>query len=364
MKTTPGAAACDRRRGLKTAVADRRSRLPLRFLAGAALLASLCAVVPAGRAADPARPDVIVAADGSGDYTSVQEAISRAPMRTGKNDPRWIIHVKPGTYRERIHVQRERGNILVRGEDAARTIIVFSDHANLPGPDGKPIGTFRTPTVWIDADGMIWEDLTLANDAGRPGPRPGAPAVAQALALRVDGDRVVFRRCRFLGWQDTILVNRGRQYFEDCYIEGHVDFIFGGATAYFERCHIHCLANGYITAASTPDGTAHGYVFARGRITGADGVLTYLGRPWRNYARTVFIDTGMSAVVRPEGWHNWNKPEAERTTFYAEHGSTGPGAGGVARVMWAKPLTAEQAAALTPAAVLAGDDGWNPAVRP
>jgi pectinesterase len=296
-------------------------------------------------------PDVIVAADGSGQYTSLQEAISRAPMRTGRADPRWVILVKPGTYRERIHVQRERGNILVRGEDAEKTVIVFNLHANLPGPDDKPIGTFRTPTLWIDADGMIWENVTIANDAG---------PVGQALALRVDGDRVVFRRCRFLGWQDTILTTRGRQFFSECYIEGHVDFIFGGGTAFFDRCHIHCLRDGYITAASTPEGDAYGFVFAGGKITGAEGVKTYLGRPWRNYARTVFLHTEMSAVVRSEGWHNWNKPAAERTAFYAEYGSSGPGANDAARVKWAKPLTDAEAAVLTPETVLGGADKWDP----
>lgn len=295
--------------------------------------------------------DATVAADGSGDYTSLQEAISRAPMRTGTDDPRWVIHVRPGTYRERIYVQRERGNILVRGEDAATTTVVFGTHANMRGEDGKAIGTFRTPTVQIDGDGMIWENITLANDAG---------PVGQALALRADGDRLVFRRCRFLGWQDTILVNRGRHYFEDCYIEGHVDFIFGAATAYFARCHIHVLRNGYITAASTPEGTAHGFVFADCRITGAEGALTYLGRPWRDYARTVFVRTEMSANVRPEGWHNWNKPHAEHTVFYAEFGSTGPGATPEARVKWAKQLSPGQAAALKPGNVLAGNDGWDP----
>ena len=206
--------------------------------------------------------DAVVAADGSGQYKSVQEAISAAPMRTGAADPSWVILVKPGTYQERVYVQRERGNITVTGEDAEKTIITFNLNATLPGPDGKPIGTFRTPTVQIDGDGMVWENLTIANSAG---------PVGQALALRVDGDRVVFKHCRFLGWQDTILVNRGRHYFADCYIEGHVDFIFGAATAYFERCHIHCLKDGYITAASTPEGQAHGFVFADCQITGADG---------------------------------------------------------------------------------------------
>lgn len=296
-------------------------------------------------------PNAVVALDGSGDFTSVQEAISRAPMRTGTGDPRWVIHVRPGVYRERIYVQRERGNILVRGEDAATTTVVFGLHANLMGEDGKPIGTFRTPTVQIDGDGMAWENITFANDAG---------PVGQALALRADGDRLAFRKCRFLGWQDTILVNRGRHFFEDCYIEGHVDFIFGAATAYFSRCHIHVLRDGYITAASTPQGTAHGFVFADGRITGAEGARAYLGRPWRDHARTVFLRTEMAEHVRPEGWHNWNKPHAEQTTSYAEFGSTGAGASPATRVPWARILTEAEAAALTPQAVLGGGDGWDP----
>lgn len=298
--------------------------------------------------------DVVVAADGSGRYTSLQEAISAAPMKTGRDERRWVILVKPGTYRERIYVQRERGNILVRGENAASTIIAFDLNANLPGPDGKPIGTFRTPTVQIDGDGMVWEDLTLANTAG---------PVGQALALRADGDRLVFRRCRFLGWQDTMLVNRGRHLFEECYIEGHVDFIFGAATSFFLRCHIHCLGDGYITAASTPQGVAHGFVFADCRITGAPGVRTFLGRPWRNYARTIFLRTEMSEVVRPAGWDNWSKPEAEQTSFYAEYGSTGEGALASRRVSWARPLSDADAAKLTPRLVLAGADGWDPQGR-
>jgi pectinesterase len=300
------------------------------------------------------KPDVIVATDGSGQYTSLQDAISSAPMKTDPATPRWVIFVKAGTYNERIYVQRERGNIHVIGEDAAKTVVAYNLNANLPGPDGKPIGTFRTPTVQVDGDGMVWENITLANTAG---------PVGQALALRADGDRLEFRGVRFLGWQDTILVNRGRHYFKDCYIEGHVDFIFGAATAFFDRCHIHALRDGYLTAASTPKDTSHGYVFADCKITAADGVKTYLGRPWRNFAKTVFLRTEMAAGVRPEGWDNWNKPDAEQTTFYAEFGSTGPGANAAARVTWAKPLTAAEAAALTPATVLAGQDGWNPAAR-
>lgn len=303
--------------------------------------------------------ELVVAADGSGQFTSIQEAISKAPMHTGARDPRVIIRVKPGTYRERVYVQRERGRMTVRGDDAATTIIAYDQHANLPGPDGKPIGTFRTATVQIDGDGMVWENLTIANTAGKPGPRENAPAVAQALALRVDGDRVTFRGCRFLGWQDTILVNRGRHYFTDCYIEGSVDFIFGAATSYFDRCHIHCVGDGYITAASTPEGAAHGLVFADCKVTGTPGVKTYLGRPWRDFAQTVFLRTDLSEVVRPEGWHNWNKPRAEGTSFYAEIGSQGPGAAG-SRAAWAKQLSPSQVRELTPIQVLGGDDQWRP----
>jgi pectinesterase len=298
--------------------------------------------------AETVHADVVVAADGTGKFTSLQEAILAAPMQTASP---WVIMVRPGTYKERIYVQRERGNIRVVGEDAEKTIVTYDLNANLPGPDGKAIGTFRTPTVQIDGDGMTWENVTFANGAGPLG---------QALALRVDGDRVTFKHCRFLGWQDTILVNRGRQYFADCYIEGHVDFIFGGATAYFDRCHIHCLKDGYITAASTPVDHPYGFVFADCQITGADNVKTYLGRPWRIYANTIFLRTEMSVAVRPEGWHNWNKPEAEKTANYAEFGSTGPGAAIATRVPWVKFLTKAEASELTPQKVLAGVDGWNP----
>ena len=221
----------------------------------------------------------------------------------------------------------------------------------MPGEDGRPIGTFRTPTVTIDADDFTAENLTFENSAG---------PVGQALALRVDGDRVVFRRSRFLGWQDTIFLNRGRQYFEDCYIAGHVDFIFGGATAYFERCHLHGLRNGYITAASTPPEQRHGFVFANGRITGEPDVRTYLGRPWRDFAHVAFINTTMSEVVRPEGWHNWDRPEREKTARYEEFGNTGPGATSRQRVRWARPITDTEAQTLSAAAVLRGADGWNP----
>lgn len=296
------------------------------------------------------KPDAVVAPDGSGDFTSIEKAIYAAPHPTA-DSPRWTILVKPGTYRETVYVQRERGNIRLIGEDPATTILSFDLHAKTPGPDGKPLGTFRTPTLWIDGDGMICENLTVANSAG---------PVGQALALRADGDRLIFRNCRFLGWQDTILLNRGRHYFEDCYIEGDVDFIFGGATAFFSRCTIHALDDGYLTAASTPPDAAHGFVFADGRITAKEGVKAYLGRPWRNFARTVFLRFEMPAAIRPEGWNDWKKPDVGKTVFYAESASTGEGAHAEARAPWSHQLTAEEAEAYTPGKVLGGADHWDP----
>ena len=293
---------------------------------------------------------IVVAADGSGQFTNVQDAIMSVP--DGRADHPVIIHIKPGTYQERIYVQREKRFFHLVGDDPATTKITYDMHANMLDKDGKPIGTFRTPTAQIDADDFTAENLTFENSAG---------PVGQALALRVDGDRCVFRNCRFLGNQDTIFINRGRQLFDHCYIEGTTDFIFGGATAYFDHCDIHCLKSSYITAAATPDFQPYGFVFRDCRITAASPDLNiYLGRPWRGYSAVTFIDTQLPAGIRPAGWHNWSHPEREKTARYAECGSTGPGADPVARVKWARPLTADEAAELTPEKVLAGNDGWNP----
>jgi pectinesterase len=326
--------------GLRSAVPRLAPHLRAEPLAGAAM---------AQRSAN-----AIVAADGTGAYTTVQAAINAAPQNTSADRP-WLIFVKAGRYREIVYVQREKRFVTLVGEDPLTTVITYDLHATMTGADGKPIGTFRTPTVTIDADDFSVENLTVENTAG---------PVGQALALRVDGDRVVFRNSRFLGWQDTIFLNRGRHAFEDSYIAGHVDFIFGGATAFFDRCHIHALRNGYLTAASTPMEQPYGFVFVHGRITGERGVKTYLGRPWRDYAQTTFVATDMSDVVRAEGWHNWDKPEREKTARYHEARNTGPGAATVGRVPWSRPLATYGAIPLTAATVLRGADGWEPSRVP
>lgn len=314
-----------------------------------ALLTLLCAFACACEAKG-APVELVVAADGSAKYRTVQEAVMAVPAGTA--DTPVVIRIRPGTYKEIVYVQREKRFFKLVGEDASKTVITYDLNANMKGLDGKPIGTFRTPSVQIDADDFTADNITFENSAG---------PVGQALAVRVDGDRVVFRNCRFLGWQDTLLLNRGRQYFEYCYVEGHVDFIFGAATAFFERCHIHALKDGYLTAASTPDNQPYGFVFDHCRITAAaPTVKTYLGRPWRAYSAVTFLNTEMSGAVRPEGWHNWNFPEREKTVRYAEYGSNGPGANDAARVAWARRLTKSEAKAVTPERVLAGADGWNP----
>ena len=298
-----------------------------------------------------AQTNLYVSPDGTNAFKTVQEAINAVPQNTSPTNP-CLIHIKPGSYKELLYLQREKRFVHLIGEDAEKTVLTYNLNAKMTGPDGKPIGTFRTPSTIVDADDFTAENLTFENSAG---------PVGQALALRVDGDRAVFRSCRFLGWQDTILLNRGRQYFDGCTIAGHVDFIFGGAMAYFDRCHIHCLTNGYITAASTPLEQPFGFVFSNCRITGqTPDVRTYLGRPWRAYSSVTYLNSEMSGVVQAVGWNNWRDPAREKTVRYAEFNSTGPGANPKARVSWARQLTPEEAKTITAEKVLAGLDGWNP----
>ena len=261
-----------------------------------------------------------------------------------------MIHIQPGVYQERIVVPYAKPFLTFRGDDPLATVITNNSHAGLPGPKG-PINTFATQTVFIQANDFTAENLTFENSAGNQG---------QAVALTIMGDRGIFRNCRFLGYQDTLLPQAGRQYFDRCYIEGAVDFIFGGASAWFDRCSIHVTANGYITAANTTRDQPYGYVFDHAKITGAPNVKTFLGRPWRPWSATVFLNTEMSDAILPEGWNNWSDPTREKTVRYAEYRSTGPGGAAAARVPWARQLTGAEAAGFTLEKALAGLDGWNP----
>lgn len=285
--------------------------------------------------------DIVVAKDGSGDYKYIQDAIDAVRAFTPK---RITIFIRNGTYKEKVQIPAWVTDISLIGESTENTIITYDDHAGR----GK-MGTFETYTLRIEGNNINVENLTIQNTAG---------PVGQAVALHVEGDRLIFRNCRFLGNQDTIFASgeNSRQYYVNCYIEGTTDFIFGPATALFEDCHIHSKKNSYITAASTPSWVKWGYVFKDCTFTAAPDVNeVYLGRPWRDYAKTVFINCTFGEHILPEGWHNWSRPEAEKTTFYAEYNNKGPGAKTDKRVPWSHQLTQQQAAEYTPEKIFAGD---------
>lgn len=296
----------------------------------------------------------VVSKDGSGDFRTVQEAVNAAPSHS---HTRFTIHVKPGKYDEIVVIPSEKTWLALVGDDAMSTIITGNRHTGMPLPPGVSPGgratmiTFDTPTVFVQATDFLAENITFENSAGN---------VGQAVALTIMADRGVFRNCRFLGYQDTLLAQAGRQYFDHCYIEGATDFIFGGSRAFFDHCHIHATANGYLTGANTTKDQPIGYVFSECQVTGAPGVQTFLGRPWRPWAAAAFLNTEMSDVVRPAGWNSSNDPAREKTVRYAEFGSRGVGGEMKDRVAWARRLTAAEAADYSMEKVLAGDDGWDP----
>ena len=290
---------------------------------------------------------VVVSADGSTGYKTVQYAIDHAPAAAAGQ--RLIIELRPGTYHERVMVPQDRPRVTLLGRDAATTVITYGMSAKAAG------GTFFSATVEVQGAEFEAENITFENSFGTG---------SQAVALSLHSDRAVLRNCRLIGWQDTLYTAWGRHYFRDCYIEGHVDFIFGNSTAVFDRCVIHSRGPGYITAHSrTQASAATGFVFSRCRLTGADtGGGVYLGRPWRPYARVVFLDCEMGAHIRPEGWENWRNPENEKTAWYGEAGSTGPGAHPAERVKWSRQLTPAAAAPFRPDVFLRGNDLWVPAI--
>jgi len=300
-------------------------------------------------AAPPAPIHVVVAKDGSGDFPTVQNAVDHAFDRVLEpTTARLVIEIRPGIYRERVRVPHDRPRVTFLGSDAQSTVITFAVGAKDVG------GTFFSAVVDINADEFEAQNITFENSYGTG---------TQAVAVSVHSDRSVFRNCRFLAMQDTLYAASGRQYYVDSYIAGHVDFIFGNAAAVFDRCEIRSRGAGYIAAVSrTLPEDAQGFVFTHCRLTAEAGVRdVFLGRPWRNYARVVYLDCAMGDHIRPEGWDNWNKVAAEKTAWFAEYASTGPGGAADARVKWAHQLTAVEAGQFRPAVFLRGSDGWNPA---
>ncbi|MFT4168852.1 MAG: pectinesterase family protein [Dysgonomonas sp.] len=296
------------------------------------------------------KTEIVVDRNGTGDFRNIQDAIDL--LRT--DDPRGqiTIYVKNGYYKEKIILPAYITNVRIVGEDREKTIINYDDHANI-----NKMGTFRTYTFLLSGNDVILENLTIENSAAQLG---------QAVALHIEGDRIIVRNCRLLGNQDTIFAGRdgSRQYFENCYIEGTTDFIFGPSTVWFEKCTIHCKRNSYITAANTPQNVKYGFIFNRCNITTANDVdAMYLGRPWRDYAMTLFMNCTLPVTIKPEGWHNWNRPECEKTVRYMEYNNNGDGAKVAERVKWAEVISAEKAKQYTIEQVLAGCDNWNPVNR-
>ena len=273
--------------------------------------------------------DFIVAQDGSGDFTTVQEAINAVPDFRKAN--RTNILIKKGNYKEKLIIPECKINLTLVGEDGA--VITYDDYASKLNRFGEEKSTSGSASCYIYAPDFIAENITFENSAG---------PVGQAVACFVSGDRAIFRKCRFLGHQDTLYTYGypTRQYYEDCYIEGTVDFIFGKATAVFNRCTIHSKGDGYVTAPATPEGEQYGYVFFDCNLTADNHVnKVYLSRPWRPFAQAVYIRCNLGKHIVPEGWNNWGKTSNEQTVNYAEYQSTGEGAAPSARVPYSRQLT-------------------------
>lgn len=291
------------------------------------------------------------------------------------------IYLAPGTYYEKLTINKPYLHFV--GEDARTTVIAYDDYAKFLMPDGVKRGTFRSYTVFIDTHDVTMENITVSNLAV---PRSKA---GQAIALYADGDNLTFIGCRLTGYQDTLFTGplppapkepggftgpkefapriNGRQLYLNCYICGDIDFIFGSATAYFKNCEIEVLCDennadpsdppavcGYVTAASTPEGQKYGYIFDRCCITGPNCPKgsVYLGRPWRNFAKTVYLNCHMEECIHPAGFHDWDKPEAHATVSYAEYNSTGAGAAAASRASFCRILTQEEAFLYDPADIL------------
>ncbi len=292
-----------------------------------------------GQTANPQQYKYVftVAKDGSGDYKYIQDAIDA--MRVYPLQP-ITLYLKNGIYNEKIELPANNTDVRFIGESVEKTIINFNDYSGR----GK-LTTFTSYTAKISGNRFRAENISFVNSAGR---------VGQAVALYVDADKAVFKNCRFIGDQDTIFAagETSGQLFVDCYIEGTTDFIFGPATTLFQNCTIKAKSNSFITAANTTEGKLYGFVFKDCRVIVDTGVTkVYLGRPWRSWSKTVFINCELPKEIATEGWNNWGNPANEATVFYAEYQSSGPGAAPGRRVPWSKQLSPADASKYEPAKI-------------
>ena len=292
---------------------------------------------------------ITVAQDGSGNYKTVQDALNAVPSN---NKTRFIIYIRNGVYYEKLLLDSSRNFVTLIGEDKFKTILTYNDHTGKIAPTGDSINTRTSWTFKIKADNFTAKDITIQNDAGFNG--------GQAVAVESDGDKAMFINCRFIGNQDVLFTNsdKSRQYYENCYIEGTTDFIFGSSTVWFEKCQIHSKKNSHVTAASTPKEKEFGYIFNECVLTGDTSLHNVsLGRPWRPYAQVLYIQCYIGEHIKPEGWSNWNNTDNYKTTRYAEYKNYGPSADLAKRVGWSKQLTDEEVKKYSITNVL---NGWDP----
>lgn len=314
---------------------------------------------------------LVVALDGSGDYTSLQKAIDAAPSNSASS---FIIYIREGRYQEKVMIPKDKPNLCLIGQRAANTIITWDDYSGKPDSLGGAFHTSNSATVTVMASGFVAMEVTFENSTGYHGDGP------QALAINVNADRCAFDHCRFIGGQDTLLTwgKATRQYFKDCYIDGNTDFIFGSAIAVFDSCVIYPRdrldggGQGYITAANTPAGQRFGFVFRDCKIMPNTGVTTYtLGRPWQNDSRTtdafkkhnkvIFLHTRMARSILPQGWSLWNQGTNTRLITFAEYKSQyfdGSLIDTSLRVPWSRQLTDSEAAVYYHNADIFG--AWDP----
>lgn len=314
-----------------------------------ALLTLIMACIPQAWAAEDGRysQTIVVAQDGTGDYKTINEALKK--LRGDLEEPVRIF-IKDGRYDEKILVNNTLKNVTIEGESRKGTVITHGDYASL-----NNMGTSGSYTMRVDGNNITLKNLTIENTAGH---------VGQAVALHTTGDKIHVIDCDILGNQDTLYAtgHNSRDLFDNCYIEGTVDFIFGAATALFRGCHLHAKRDGYLTAASTPKENAVGYVFDHCKVTAdPEARNVHLGRPWRPYASTFFTHCDLPKEINPAGWHNWGKEENEKTARYGEYKCSGEGAKEEKRVGWRKTLNALDAAELTdPGRIFTRASAWIP----
>lgn len=282
---------------------------------------------------------IVVAQDGTGNFKTVQAALNAVPLNNKKP---FIIFIKAGVYYEKLQLDSSKNYVTLEGEDKFRTVLTYNDHTGKIDPKGDTINTRSSWSFRILANHFTARNIHFRNDAGFN--------AGQAVAVESDGDQAAFYNCRFTGFQDVLFTNsdKSRQYFQDCYIEGTTDFIFGSSTVWFERCHIHSKKDSHVTAASTPKENEYGYIFHDCMLTGDSSIhKATLGRPWRPYAMVVYLNCYIGEHIRPEGFSNWNNTDNYKFARYAEYGSYGPGSDTSGRLNWVKQLTEQEAKQFT-----------------